>query len=208
MTEALSPRARAKREQILRAARGLFLAQGYARTSMDAVTLAAGVSKQTLYSYFPSKAELIAAIVSQELGALEAGTPHHLPETLLELRATLLGFARSVTERLMQEDAVALLRLLIGEAFHLPELRQQLRQAFPLRLLSGARTLLAAAHARGLIYAPDPELSARMFIGPIMSFIALDGLFSEAVPIPPSEAVLESIVEAFLKTVTKGETHA
>ena len=59
--EELSPRAQAKRQQITDAARALFLAQGFARTSMDAITAEAGVSKQTLYSYFPSKNELLLA---------------------------------------------------------------------------------------------------------------------------------------------------
>lgn len=48
--EELSPRAQAKRRQITDAARALFLSQGFARTSMDAVTAEAGVSNQTLYA--------------------------------------------------------------------------------------------------------------------------------------------------------------
>ena len=44
MTHGLSSRQAAKRAQIAKAARKLFLAQGYAATSMDAVTAEAGVS--------------------------------------------------------------------------------------------------------------------------------------------------------------------
>jgi TetR/AcrR family transcriptional repressor of mexJK operon len=196
-----SPRAQAKREQILKAARSLFLAQGYARTSMDAVTQEAGVSKQTLYAYFPSKVELIAAIVGDELETLEAGIKRPTPETLPELRAALLGFAHTMTRRLMHEEALALLRLLIGEAIHVPDLRKLLRQAFPARLLGRATVLLEEAQQRGLIHTPNPDLSARMFIGPVMSFIALDGLFGDTVPELPGEEELAFIVDAFLETV-------
>jgi TetR/AcrR family transcriptional repressor of mexJK operon len=48
------------REKILTAAEGLFLAGGYHGTAMDAVTEAAGVSKQTVYAHFPSKEALFA----------------------------------------------------------------------------------------------------------------------------------------------------
>lgn len=199
----LSPRAQAKREQILSAARSLFLTQGYARTSMDAITQGAGVSKQTLYAYFASKAELIAAVVTQEIDGLEGSSAHAPIRTLPELRATLFGFARTLTGRLMQEEAVALLRLLIGEAVHVPELRQLLRGAFPVRLLTQAEALLEAAHHQEIIQAPDPAVSARMFVGPIMSFVMLDGLLSESTATPPSDAVLMKIVEAFLRTVPR-----
>ena len=70
-------RAAAKRAQITKAAREVFLERGYAATSMDAVTALAGVSKQTLYSYFPSKGELFADFLDGELGHLrvDIGAP-------------------------------------------------------------------------------------------------------------------------------------
>jgi TetR/AcrR family transcriptional regulator, mexJK operon transcriptional repressor len=207
MTIPDSPRAQAKRQQITDAARRLFLSQGYARTSTDAITRAAGVSKQTLYSYFPGKVELLSAVIAGELSghAPEPGTPPdpQTPDvqTLSELRAWLLRFARRVTSSLMQPDSIALLRLLIGEAVHLPELRGVLRRTLPAMLIDTIQTLLTTCAARGLLTAPAPELSARMFVGPIMSFIALDGLFGDAPPVPPSDAALGTLVDLFLLTV-------
>jgi TetR/AcrR family transcriptional regulator, mexJK operon transcriptional repressor len=197
-----SPRALAKRQQITDAARALFLAQGYARTSTDAITRAAGVSKQTLYSYFPGKAELLSAVITGELNghAPEALRPTE-PQTLPELRAWLVQFAGRVTGSLMQPDSIALLRLLMGEALHLPELRGVLKSSLPARLLDTVTALLMACAARGLIAAPSPDLSARMFVGPVMSFVALDGLFGDAPPVPPSEASIGTLVDLFLLTV-------
>ena len=40
-----------------------------------------------------------------------------------------------------------------------------------------------------------------MFVGPIMSFVALDGLFGDAPPVPPSDAALSTLVDLFLLTV-------
>lgn len=202
-----SPRAHAKRTQILTAARTLFLQQGYARTSTDAITEAAGVSKQTLYAYYRGKAQLLSATIARELDGLDLDSRFHAaPTTLAELRGSLLDFARAVTTTLLHPDALALLRLLVGEAIHVPELRGALRDAFPARLIGGAEHLLREAHARGLIHSHDPHLAARMFVGPVMSYVALDGLFSPAVPHPPEEEVLARLVDLFLLTVTaKGD---
>src|SRR5258706_7341146 len=61
----LSAFSRRKREQILGAAIELFLAEGYAATTMNRVATAAGVTKQTIYSHFNDKERLFAAIIER-----------------------------------------------------------------------------------------------------------------------------------------------
>jgi AcrR family transcriptional regulator len=51
--------AEANRAAILRAARDLFLAQGYGATTVDQIAAAAGVSKPTVFSAVGNKAELL-----------------------------------------------------------------------------------------------------------------------------------------------------
>src|SRR2546423_13494696 len=58
-------RAQQKREQILTAARRLFLQHGFADTSTEAIRIEAGVSKETLYRYYASKEELFTAVLRQ-----------------------------------------------------------------------------------------------------------------------------------------------
>ena len=58
----------AKPQQILDAARALFLKDGFSATSMDAVAKAAGVSKATVYAHYKSKEELFAAMIGAECG--------------------------------------------------------------------------------------------------------------------------------------------
>ncbi len=57
--------ARKKGKDIVLAAIQLFLNQGYAATSMDRIAAHAGVTKQTVYRYFPSKEELFGAVLTQ-----------------------------------------------------------------------------------------------------------------------------------------------
>lgn len=51
------------RESLVEVARGLFLAEGYAATSLDKVAVAAGFSKGAVYSNFSGKEELCLAVL-------------------------------------------------------------------------------------------------------------------------------------------------
>jgi AcrR family transcriptional regulator len=54
---------RATRQQILRTALSLFCDRGYYGTSIEEIAKLAQISKGLLYHYFPSKAEVLAALV-------------------------------------------------------------------------------------------------------------------------------------------------
>ncbi len=58
------------RQHILDRAATLFAAHGYARTTMDGVAAACGVTKPTLYHYVRDKDDLLACIVDQHLDRL------------------------------------------------------------------------------------------------------------------------------------------
>ncbi|WP_306326286.1 TetR/AcrR family transcriptional regulator, partial [Streptomyces venezuelae] len=57
------PRAARKRQAIVRAARDLFLREGFG-VGMDAIAAEAGVSKVTVYNHFGSKEALFTAVVA------------------------------------------------------------------------------------------------------------------------------------------------
>ena len=55
-----------KKAQLIATARAMFNAQGFHATGIDALLARAGVSKMTLYKYFPSKDALIAEALNAE----------------------------------------------------------------------------------------------------------------------------------------------
>ena len=72
MSEALSPPKRERRKQhrpgeLLEAALDLFVEKGFAATRAEEVAARAGVSKGTLFLYFPSKEELFKAVVRENI---------------------------------------------------------------------------------------------------------------------------------------------
>lgn len=61
-----------KRERVIRAARKLFVQQGYHNVSIPEIVAAAEVSTGAIYSYFPNKAELARYIHEQTLDSFHA----------------------------------------------------------------------------------------------------------------------------------------
>lgn len=61
-----------RRREILAAAHQVFSERGYAGATLDEVARVAEYAKGTLYSYFPSKSELFAALVEREFDLLVA----------------------------------------------------------------------------------------------------------------------------------------
>ena len=59
------------------------------------------------------------------------------------------------------------------------------------------------AYELGLITAPDPDLAARMLLGPIMTYVAIDGFLQTEAVTPPTAAKLERIVDYFLAMVER-----
>jgi AcrR family transcriptional regulator len=81
------------RARLLAAAAEEFSRVGLERASIDAISLAAGYGKGTIYNYFPSKEELFLAVVEE--ASAQAGSsapaPHDAPARE-RLRAAVAGF--------------------------------------------------------------------------------------------------------------------
>jgi len=115
-------RKEARPAELLEAALALFVEKGYAATRSEEVAKAAGVSKGTLYLYFPSKEELLKAVIQHFLGTeIAAG---------VEEAAGLEGHAAQVMEQLLvswwtrvyEGPASGVFKLVITEVRNFPEI--------------------------------------------------------------------------------------
>jgi AcrR family transcriptional regulator len=83
----------ATRERLLAAAAEEFGRVGLERANVDAISLAAGFAKGTIYNYFPSKEELFLAVVEEAVAqATAAGSAPAEDAAWERLAATLAGF--------------------------------------------------------------------------------------------------------------------
>lgn len=207
-TEGLGSKARAKRDQILTGARRVFLRDGFAAASTDAIAAEAKVSKRTLYVYYPSKEELFAGVMREmtlenpQTRALES-IEEMAPGSGEELRRDLLELARVIVTTMMQPDYLALLRTTIADTHRFPQLGGLFRASVPERAMRSFAVFIGRCRERGVIgFGVDGDTAARMFIGPLLTYAVLDGLFAEGPPRPPARQKLEDIVDLYMKAIT------
>ncbi len=142
-------RQKAAREQrILRAAEHLFARRGYAGTTMEDVARRARLAVGTLYNYFPSKTQIVLALLQRESAeALAAGetvrkTPPDDPvlavQTLFEVYVDLIA----------RQDR-QLLRELLPAALAEPGPIARATFEVDLRLIEQLASLVADLQARG-----------------------------------------------------------
>src|SRR5436305_14049569 len=79
-----------KQQKILEAAADTFMELGYSGASMDEITRRAGVSKATVYAYFPGKEELFSQVVGR---ACRQAFEDTIDGTADDVAATLLAIA-------------------------------------------------------------------------------------------------------------------
>ena len=127
MSESLITPKRERRKQhrpgeLLEAALDLFVEKGFAATKSEEVAAKAGVSKGTLFLYFPSKEELFKAVVRENVvktvteGALEVA---NFKGTSTELLKTLM---LEWWRRYGATKASGITKLISLEAHHFPDL--------------------------------------------------------------------------------------
>ncbi len=115
--------------KLLKAGAQLFLSHGYEKTTMDAVAAKAGMSKRTLYTRFPGKADLFEAVVNDVLSrTVRALGEEHTFEGLLQ--DNLVAFAENLLKSALVPDVIAVERVVTGEAKQFPELAARLHQRF------------------------------------------------------------------------------
>jgi TetR/AcrR family transcriptional regulator, mexJK operon transcriptional repressor len=148
-----------KAQQIIGGARLAFLELGFEGASVGEIARRAGVSKGTLYNYFPDKAQLFDAIVRRETT--------HFAQEILDPWEPALDVATSVREAAVglprffcSESAQALYRLCIAEAQRFPHVGRALYEHGPDVCSRRLAEYLAVARSRGELDVDDTELAA------------------------------------------------
>lgn len=149
-----------RREAILDVAKGSFLNQGYAATTMSAIAAELGGSKGTLWSYFPSKEALFAAVI-------ERATEEFRRQLTLvlnpadDLDAALARFCRHYLTRVMSADGVALHRLVVAETSRFPEVGKIFYERGPRQTHLLLAKFIADAQQLGRLQDIDPIQAAQ-----------------------------------------------
>lgn len=187
------PRSEAARRAILGAAMRLLAADGYRALTMEGIAAAAGVGKQTVYRWWPSKAAVVLTALAEH-----AEEEIRLPDTG-DGRVDVARFLRD-TFAALRGSAGPAVRALMAEAQLDPAFAAEFRERLIDRRRAGLRALLARARARGEL-APDANLDLLMDLAYGVMWYRL--LLEHA---PPSAAAAAAIARAVFAAGAAGRS--
>lgn len=194
------PHSADKVEAILKGAMQEFLTHGYAATTMDNVTAAAGVSKATVYSYFQDKESLFTALVEQLTckNYDEAFHPEDPKSWEGEPAAVLRRFAEKLLEKMKNKHELRdLIRVIIGESGRFPVLAQIFVRNIDKKVFKHLVEYLKSCEELQL---PDPEAAARVFLGTLVHYTIVQYLL-QAHNIMPMDS--DRLIDTLIRFLTR-----
>ncbi|MEU0601451.1 TetR/AcrR family transcriptional regulator [Streptomyces sp. NPDC006393] len=163
-------RSEKSRRAIYDAALALVAEVGYPKTTIEGIAARAGVGKQTIYRWWPSKADVLleAFLDLGEQAARQAGqVPYEIPDTG-DLAADLKAVLRATVDELLDPRFEAPSRALAAEGL----VNEQLSREFVAKLLEPQLQLyvrrLRSAQATGAVRPDvDPRIALELFVSPL-----------------------------------------
>lgn len=151
-----------KFEQVVAGARDVFLTDGFEGASVDTIARRAGVSKATLYAYFPDKRLLFMEIASSEcrrqaadvVDALDLSRPPR--EVLERVGSGLMQF-------MLSDCGQRVFRICVAEADRFPDLGRHFWNSGPMMIERTLCDYFTLAIARGELRIADLSLAAHQF---------------------------------------------
>ncbi len=180
-------RKEARPGELLDAALDLFVEKGFAATRSEEVAARAGVSKGTLFLYFPSKEELFKAVVrenlvrhqtegAEEIARFEGPTPALLEYLVLEW-----------WRRYGATKASGISKLVMSEARNFPDLARFFQDEVVTPGHAMVRSVLQRGIDRGEFRAVDLGMTVHSVLAPLLFLVTWK--HSMAPCCPPSEQI-------------------
>lgn len=198
----LSPkinRAGRKFDQVLEGARQVFMSDGFEGANVDDIARAAGVSKATLYSYFPDKALLFSEVTRCEcdrmaeeaLNAVDINGP---------IRDVLAFAANRVMSFLLSDFSQQMFRICVSERARFPDIARAFYESGPEMGRKRLEDILSLAIDRGELKIDNLTLAAEQFSDLAKSRLWLRAVFGVQSEFSEHEIaeVVNEAVETFL----------
>jgi AcrR family transcriptional regulator len=163
-----------RRQEILEAALKVFAAKGYAAATNADIAREAGVTAAALYYYFPSKAELFKAVLTERKSTIMPNLTQ-AADQLLDVPPDIVlpNVVRMMSGFLTDERTLAIIRIIISEAPRHPEIAA----IYESQIMGEVAPLLMKYFKHqmdlGRIRVMDPRLTAIIVVGPMIAGLIL-----------------------------------
>lgn len=188
-----------KFDQVLEGARRVFLAHGFEGANVDDIAREAGVSKATLYSYFPDKRLLFIEVAQKECHD-QAERALLLVQPDLPPRDVLLTGARQIAGFFNSPLSLSIFRLCVAEAERFPEMARDFYNQGPMLARNLLADYLKCATEAGMLNVDNADLAAEQFAELCKAGIFTQRLFGVVDELSEAwcETVANSAVDMFL----------
>lgn len=161
-------RADARPDEVLDAALRLFMRTGFEATRMEDIAKIAGISKATVYLYFPSKIALLEGLVRRSISPLVKSAESAMATFEgSALNALRLGLQIACTN-LAEPRVLAVPVIVLREGNRFPEIAKLYFDEVLSHMLPALMAVVRRGIERGEFRAVDPELTVRNIVGPLM----------------------------------------
>lgn len=151
-----------KFEQVLSGARDVFMTDGFEGASVDDIARAAGVSKATLYSYFPDKRLLFMEVARRECNR-QADRAIETIDLSAPVRTVLHEAAMQMMDFITSDFGQRIFRICVAESERFPDLGREFYDSGPALIRQRLVDFFALAAARGELIIEDGPLAADQF---------------------------------------------
>jgi AcrR family transcriptional regulator len=193
------PRDPERMARVIEAAEAQFSEHGYEGASIDAIAVSSGVSKVTIYSYFPTKADLFRHAITHRVESqfaevdwarLDPGRPR---EALSQIGRAFLGLMRSA-------DVIKKHRTLYGTQGLDSAAAESYFAAGPQKLVDAVAGYLASAHQAGSLQVNDAALAANQFLSMFLGLGQIRAQLGLSLPSKrEDDELLKANVELFIR---------
>ncbi len=163
----------AKTEAILDAAIEIIGERGLS-APMEAIARRAGVSKQTVYNHYGSKAELMRALMARRVAQITA--PLRDPGAVDHPRKALEAYARSMLDALSATKSYSVMRVIIQGAGEMPDVAHEVFEAGPRQSRQQMAAFLETETHLGRLKVENFDQAAEFFSGMVMGHNQLRSL--------------------------------
>lgn len=186
-----APRKGRKYDDVLAGAREVFLSKGFEGASVDDIARAAGVSKATLYSYFPDKRVMFLEVIKLEC-SLQLQDAERKISPQVKLKDALLIAAVTLVEIYTSDFYLRTYRVVVAESERFPELGRQFYETGPMMGRDRMVSYLIEAEERGVIKIEDKLLAADLFAEMCRADLFIKMLFG--IKTKPTQAEKDRII--------------
>ena len=188
-----------RRQQIINGALQVFASKGFEKATNKDIAAASKIgSPGLIYHYFKDKSDLFGQVLEQRLPLLQllAKSEEMMSKSPQE---TLTLFATAFLKVVDNPNAIALVKLMLGEAVRQPLVADLLNTIGPARNFAFLSRYLEHQMDAGVLRRMDSGAAARCFIGPLIAFVLTREVFPQpdAQTLAP-ETMVKTVVEVFL----------